>query len=544
MQPEKPRERSRRHSISRGRMYLKAQLEWLPGFPLEQGEGVVEWMCMPRYGERSPKRIRLERGHLHRATYLWNKFVYRFPKALPHLVDDLSRWIEGVPQLLAWLKGAIHRGERLPETLLEIATVFPRSAIQQTQTLLQRHPALRPLLNALSWTAYLNPQEFSDALFWLKANISAIEALMHARPGVSGLVAALNLWELARRDGNNGVAPLLHFVGDTRAFQLKIDGANSSIRQLVLRLPLLASSGVIAAIPERPKLSLGEELLKFIGWVVCQPRTTRRRALKLFALLLPKNFLNRWQAWWEKVNPLMKEAQRLIAVKNRAAVKKSAKKIVRQRFGKVAKRIAHRLEALQRAAPPVALAENFLLNIRAAAQPKHDHIYQALFGALKGLPRTQYRVLVRVAFLNGWLSRAQERQDEIVPFLHGFGSLLSKYGEAPGILKLWQELIKAWAKPGPTYIGSLDEAIPGVADRRLWPKVFAAIGECCKTLGEKITGEDCERIVMLVQITGDAGKACAYFHGLLNAGLNQTYLSENALRCAHTLDDGQVISEC
>lgn len=56
----------------------------------------------------------LTREHVHDATYTWSKLTRHYVHVLPKLVDEVEPWVEGLPQLLAWLKRAIHHGEALP----------------------------------------------------------------------------------------------------------------------------------------------------------------------------------------------------------------------------------------------------------------------------------------------------------------------------------------------------------------------------------------------------------------------------------------------
>jgi hypothetical protein len=201
MRSEKDRKRSHSASVARGRMYLNSDLAWLPGFPLHATLGAVEWMSVPRGGNRTPEPIRLERDHLHRASYVRTKLVHKFPNALPLIVDDYDRWIEGVPEVLDLLKEAIHHGRELPPALLTTGHGFSRSSVREAGLLTKTQPALRSLVNALSWTLYLTPRELPKALSWLQENAPVITVLLSTRPGPDGVVSALILWELVRRDG-------------------------------------------------------------------------------------------------------------------------------------------------------------------------------------------------------------------------------------------------------------------------------------------------------------------------------------------------------
>ena len=198
-------------------MYLKSGLGWLEGFPLGQNEGCVSWMAMPQPGDPSTNRIDLTRTHLREATQTWTRLVRGFPRALPRLVDEPDRWTEGVPQILEWLKGAIHDGKSLPESLLAVERAYPRGIAEHAAAIATRWPSLRPLLNALSCSSYLTPDVLSAALPWIESNARAIRTILDAQPGNDALLIVLGLCELARRDGHRGVSAILLFAGDPRA---------------------------------------------------------------------------------------------------------------------------------------------------------------------------------------------------------------------------------------------------------------------------------------------------------------------------------------
>ncbi len=534
MRPEKPRERLRSAALSRGRMFLKARLDWLPGFPLGQAEGAVDWMCMPRYGEPSPKRIRLERQYLQRATYLWTKFVYRFPKALPHLVDEPQRWTEGVPQLLNWLKGAIHRGELLPQSLIEIEGAFSRSAAEQANALTRSHPALRSLLNALSWIAYLTPSELPQALAWLAANAQKIKVLLEMRPEPDGIVAALTLWEIVRRDGSRRLDPLLRFVGDARAFTLNLDDAAVQIKSILDALKNPDELNALANSARQPEVSLGEQLLEFTAWAASQEQTTRRRALRLFALMLPDNLLDRSQKWRARVHSLLAEARHLLSPQQAKGTQTAANQALLQHEKNETNRMVRRLERWQHEIPPQPEGKLLLKNLREVAAPNYSDLYPRICLAIERLPRTKEAALARAACLHHWLCLAAEDPNNLGEFLSAFASFLLRYRGLPGIFNPWQNIIRKWTKQP----NSLPDPYAG-RNTRLWPVFFDAVAELCRAYDGEIDAEDTQRILQLVLITGEGNKAGAYFRALRDAGLRKTDLSDDVLDCGHLLDDGR-----
>ena len=133
-------------------MYLRRELGWLPGFPLGQGDGRVSWVPAPQLGVQGAGLLELDGEHLRRAASAWTMLVRDFPRALPRVVAGLDRWKTGVPRILGWLTGAVHRGERLP--LLAVDDAIPSEVATRVERLAARRPALMPLLTGATWSTF------------------------------------------------------------------------------------------------------------------------------------------------------------------------------------------------------------------------------------------------------------------------------------------------------------------------------------------------------------------------------------------------------
>ncbi|MFQ5570252.1 MAG: hypothetical protein ACE5G0_11295 [Rhodothermales bacterium] len=526
MRPEKHRQHARSAAIARGRMFLKARMGWLPGFPIRQGAGTVEWMSVPRHGERTPTRIQLARDYLQRATYTWNKLVHRFPRVLPHLVDDRDAWTKGVPQVLDRLKGAIHRGEPVPGSLLEVEGVFSRSAVETAAALARRHPAWQPLLDALSWSTFLSPKELPRILAWLDENARAVTVLLEARSGTEGIVTVLTLWELARRDGSRRVEPLLTFMGDPRSYVLTTREAATYVGYWVaaLRRNYLGTGRE----RRRAEPRMGTELRSFVFELLSRRRSQRRRALDLFALLLPGDLLLQWERWWAEVDPLLKRARRLVASHLNEPEREEDE------------HLALRLEALLKQVPPHVHLKRLLNNVREAAALDGAHLHRQICLTLKHLPRGRDRALVRAAFLSHWLVIERRYPKKVGPFLRVFRAFLAKHRHLPGLLTPWTDVVLSWNRQEPRSCWGLTEVLlDDLKDRRRWSMALDTIAACCEAGDDTLTFTDGERIAMLVKITGDIEEAKTCFYSLIDADLRSDHIDINLLRCARVLDAGR-----
>ena len=241
--------------IARCRTCLRNGLGWLPGFPAGLRDGRVSWMPVPQLGVKGPGPLDLDAEHLRRAGSAWTILVRDFPRALPLVVADVDRWKEGVPRTLGWLTDAVQRGEPLP--LLALDAAIPSKVVARAERLAARRPGLRALVSAASWSRFLVPAELPEVLEWIEANAGAVEVVVTACPGASGVVDLLMVAALAKED-ERSISQLLRAVG----------------------------------VPRASRSSAGAEVLEFATWIGGQPRSVRRRALGLLELVLYDGLLD------------------------------------------------------------------------------------------------------------------------------------------------------------------------------------------------------------------------------------------------------------
>ena len=499
-------------------MFLKSGLGWLEGFPLGQDEGCVSWMVMPRHGDSSGTRIELTRTHLRDAAQTWNRLVRGFPRALPRLVDDPDRWTEGVPQILQWLKGAIHDGKSLPESLIAIDRAFPPGIAEQAVAIATRWPSLRPLLSALSWCNYLTPVTLSSKLKWTESNARAIRTILDVRAGDDGLLIVLQLCELAERGGHRGVSAILRFVGDPRAYTV------ATIAEWHHTLPKIEQAIRTGARDVAlPQGDLGHVLTELSFWISRQEGRTRRWALDLLDLTLPGSLLGDWESWWAEVRLLIQQA---LDLHPSIATEK-------EKVEKGAEAALEAFKTCEKRMPPE-LYINLLTGwIQQATAPENRAFYREARKALQRIPASTGRVLPRVWLLGQWVSAHEEYPQLIGPFMRELRAYSTHlHRAAPDRHVTWLHAITPWHP-------YLTETILALApERSLWSTVFEALTEISPA-GSNLADEDIvEDVVALVALTGSAKCATRCFHELLRVGLEDRHVrvSEDILQCAWSLD--------
>lgn len=522
MQPKDRRTRLQSATLARGRMFLKADFGWLPGFPVGAEGDSVLWMSVPGEGDRQPEQVKLSRGHLRRASYTWSKLVHRFPRVLPRLVDDADWWNQGIANVLGWLKGAIHRHESTPASLFEEENAYAHHAVQSARDLADRTPALRPFLNALSWIHYLAPEHLAKALRWTQKNAGLVVYLGDVLEGTDRLVDPFVLCELSRRDGQNLVQPLMDLLGDRRSMTCSTTGEDAFLDQL-RHLIRRRRTGEVGEMPADPPGELGRHIRGLARWVVAQDRGTRRRALHLFGLLLTPAMFDLWEQWWGRAKQLAQQIRkRPTGGPSRTA--KADSKSTNLAIDQLAQQI-----------PPRVHIDSVVHYVQHASVAGRKPFHKALVANLEMLPATMNGALVRCAFLGHWGCLARMYERDLPPFLRG---LQRHYWRCTAddevrLLGPWQNVLEGWeaARPG-WYWGLAFAMLEEGKNRSEWKAAFEALTLCVMSRAKPIDPADGEMIWTLSRSSSTAEQVRDRYCAVVEAKRGTTYLEESLVACA------------
>ena len=175
--------------VSRARMYMRRDLGWINGFPCGGGE----WLELAPQGAA---RKRVIDGNLtRRSTRTLNRLLREFPRELPRIVGDTTRWAQSVRELLELLKPTIHNGDALPGAPLAGHPFASASVQKRARELHGQHAALRPLLLAFEWYGWTDPKRFGASLRWIADQAEWIEVIAR-RLGDDAPALTIRLWQL------------------------------------------------------------------------------------------------------------------------------------------------------------------------------------------------------------------------------------------------------------------------------------------------------------------------------------------------------------
>lgn len=288
--------------LARARMLMKAKLGWLVGFPSAQG-----WMVVPEQGERPMEPVELTRDHLRRATYAANKLCGEFPRALPKLVGDAQAWHAAVGEVLTTLKPSVHQGHSLPSSLFHTA-IYSRAARARAAAVAQQHPALRGLVDALSWVLATRASAAPRALEWVEREAAALTVVHEELGPDPSLGLAVQCVHLAAMVGPKALAPLMRLLGEPCVYRTPTHDAVEFCQatQAMLEQPGRAR-------PKEPEVELPAALAPAVRWLLAQDPTTAKRWLALLERCDPVPLVIAWAQWWPPMRALASRAHVLRA---------------------------------------------------------------------------------------------------------------------------------------------------------------------------------------------------------------------------------------
>lgn len=313
MRPHAPIARTKAAGLARARMLMKAKLGWLEGHPCARNipptsdePDAAGWIVVPE-DERPVERIVLGRDHLRRATYTANKLRGEFPRALPKLVGDVDAWHAAVTAVLAALKPWVHHGQPPPAELFE-SEIHSRTARARARALRQEHPALRGLVDALSWVLATRASAAPKALAWIEREAAALE-VVHAcmDPALAGPLS-LQLVQLALALGAKPMAPLLRLLSEHAGYQVPTHGCVEHTNHVQAAIDRTGQ-----ALPTEPGVQLPAALVDAVRWLPTQDATTAKRWLALLERCDLPPLLRAWGEWWPALRRL---ASRGHAIRN------------------------------------------------------------------------------------------------------------------------------------------------------------------------------------------------------------------------------------
>lgn len=433
MQPERRRESSERTGVTRARMYLKSDVDWLEGFPVAQGPGFVEWQPRPKLGEELPQKLRVDRERLTRTQFTLTKLVNRFPKAMPKLVGDVEAWRQRVTSVLDALKEAIHEGRELPRA----------SGFVTLDRRLATHPLLAAVANRVTWSFAITPARRDEWLTWLVQNADWLSRFLELTGLEQGVLDVFLIGELALENGDDWHW-LPAILGDPRCFTVPIRQFDTHIDGLMTWLRKWRDANNPPAFPERPAPTFAAQVIEFVRTIAAQNSTIRRRAARLAACFLDVRLIDEWHSVWSRLDHECSAAIR--------GLRQQAQYLSKWEFGFQKEMLVAALQPLRDINPPVLPLKRLLKEICFVSGEASQRLLLALTIAFDALPHPEDAVIdwnawnLRGATLVDVVRQLQERGPEArgIRFLELQTDFFRQHQRDPWRFAPWQTAMKNW----------------------------------------------------------------------------------------------------
>lgn len=512
MQPERRREFSERTGVTRARMYLKSDVDWLEGFPVSQGPGFVEWQPRPKLGEALPQRLRVDRERLTRTQFTLTKLVNRFPKAMPKLVGNVEAWRLRVTSVLDCLKAAVHEGcdLRQPARWPTDLQALRLPVIGSLDRWMAANPALAPVASGVVWSFTTNLARRDEWLGWLVQNADWLSRFLELVDLEQGLLDGFLFGELALENDDDWrwLPPILR---DSRCFTVPIQEFDVHVDGLIAWLRAWRDANNPPAFPDRPAATLASQVVAFVRAVAAQGQVIRRRATRLTACFLDVRLIDDWHSAWSRLD---RECSATIR-----GLRQQAPYLSKWEFGFQKETLVAGLQPLRDIALTPLPLQRLLEEVCLVSGEASQRLFTALNGAIDAVPlRWETLAAGSKLDLNGWNMREttlveiskliQDRKPEScgVRYLELLTDFFRKHRFQPWRFAPWQTVMKKVVIGKGYWCSLLDEMVSEGLPIKRWADVFAVI-ERVAALPE-YNDDHHESLIALLMAAPDVAIAC------------------------------------
>lgn len=394
MKPERCRELLKSTGLARAKMYLKAHLEWLDGYPYGHAPGQIHWRTRPQVGSPDGTRLIVDRERLKRSQAALTKLVRHFPRAMPKLVGDVANWSASVSAMLQRLKAAVHGGTDLSgddAVPIDSLSRSERILIQQ----LSREPSFRPLLRAVTWSGCYAPDVRRFLLTWLAGQAGWIPRFLQHLDADVGLTSIVVAGDLAMLDGEECQNLLDVTLAQTDYFRTTTVGLRQEVSRFAGRLRDWRDHKAMPPAAHTASVTpYGVQMIGFLSWLAVQDRPVRRQATRLANLVLAIPVIQQWDASWTNYLQRARHGIRELCG--------LAKRLQGVAFHAEACRVSHELEGEFPSEPLCYPVHDILNRVKDIATKQSARLNRCLAGILAAIPIEQSNGSLDQ---NGWALR-------------------------------------------------------------------------------------------------------------------------------------------
>ncbi|MGA7740835.1 MAG: hypothetical protein WBP56_06765 [Polyangia bacterium] len=308
MKPHHSEETRKARALALVRARLKADLDWLRGYPKKWQSGNVDWV-FPLRAKEGPERITIDSTVITKASRAIAELPQRFPRALADAVGDVDVWSANMKAAVGWVKQGLRDG-RAPRSLFGREARFGNPIAGTAAELVGTEPLLSQLLADLSWYFCSDPSEGAEMLEWVSARRQQIVGVIRIAPRDHDFGAlCLRLRALRAEARESRLAVLERLVLDSRAWQGPLLGLYPE------RLLPMVKAGDVFTLSELDFGRLGVWLSHWTTRLLAEESSARHRALDLFSATYGRleEPLEHWRIRWGEIQQALDDLRKMAA---------------------------------------------------------------------------------------------------------------------------------------------------------------------------------------------------------------------------------------
>ena len=232
MQPDKKHRRTIKGKKERARLFLKAHLGWLKGWPAEAEDGSLRWMrlIIDQNNEYVIKETPIGPVLLRQAETTLSKLVNEHPEQIPSISGGAADWPERTKAMLEALKRAWAGKITASAALAEIVSAWPRREQALMRKMAKEQPADFWIAELLAWRNNLTAKRMSVLAPWLVDNLKAMGRMVRQAGTDKGIKHAILLAVLVEKMGPESAAYWLDILSHAKSWGTPLLDAKSECR--------------------------------------------------------------------------------------------------------------------------------------------------------------------------------------------------------------------------------------------------------------------------------------------------------------------------
>jgi|GEM_PF-1852557 len=238
MQPDKKHRRSIKGKKGRARLFLKAHLGWLRGWPVQADDGSLRWMrlIVNENDECVITETPVDAVLLRQAETTLSRLVKEHPEQIPAISNGAEDWPERTKAMIEALKRAWTGKITASAALGEIVSAWPRREQALMKRMAREHPSQFWIAELLAWRNNLTANRMTVLAPWLADNLKAVGAMVRHAGKDNGILLAILLTVPVNTGETEFSAYWLDILSHAKSWHTPLLDPRSECREVIQQL--------------------------------------------------------------------------------------------------------------------------------------------------------------------------------------------------------------------------------------------------------------------------------------------------------------------